>query len=202
MSQTANRKLTLADGMILVAMTAFGLSCYLLLDNALFSGQRYFFGLFGQPPGGWDSARVLDRAAAAVSALLLLFGGWTLALPVLRLRQPRPGWRRLNRQAGMTACIAAIAGMALCASIAGCAFLLHWWVDGTAQLPPNYWFRIPLFDDLVAATGLSVAVAWIIQALSGLWRPSADWVDRLGRSLGGLWIAAGLVFSIRLVMGP
>jgi hypothetical protein len=29
------------------------------------------------------------------------------------------------------------------------------------------------------------------------WRSSADWVDRLGRFLGGLWIAAALVFSLR-----
>ncbi len=69
------------------------------------------------------------------------------------------------------------------------------------RVPPNYWFRTPVFDDLVAAAGLSVAVAWMIQALTGPWRRSADWVDRLGRSLGGLWIAAGLVSSIRLLMG-
>jgi hypothetical protein len=200
MPQPVARKLTLADAMILVAMTAVSLSCFLLVDDALFRGQRYFFGLFEQPAGGWNSARVVDRAAGASAVLLVAFGGWTLAPLVVRLRQPRPNWRRWIRQAGMTACVAAVAATAICAGFAGCTFLLRWWVDGTTSLPPNYWASTPLFDDLLAGTGVAVAAVWVTQAVTGFWRPSTDWIDRLGRFLGCLWIAAGLVFSMRLLM--
>jgi hypothetical protein len=201
MPQPARRKPTLADAMILVAMTAVGLSCYLFIDNALFRGQRYLFGLFERPTGGWDAARLVNRAAGAVSLLLPPFGSWTLAVPLIRLRPPRSSRTRWHRQAGVTACVAAITGMALPAAVAGCAFLLRWWVEGTTRLPPNYWLRTPLFDDIVACAGASVAAVWITQAVTGLWRPSVDWVDRLGRALGGLWIVAGLIFGMRLVMG-
>ena len=115
------RKPTLAGVMILVAMTGVSLSCYFFLDNALFGGHRYFFGLFERPTGGWHSAMVVDRVAGAVAVLLLLFGGWTLAPLVLALRRPWSPWRRLSRQAGLTACLAAITSMAICAGVAGCA---------------------------------------------------------------------------------
>jgi hypothetical protein len=54
MPQPATPKLTLANGLIRVAITGVSLSCYLLIDNAVFRGQKYFFGLFERPTDGWD----------------------------------------------------------------------------------------------------------------------------------------------------
>ena len=92
-------RLSLGDVMILVATSGVSLSIYILLDNGLFSGQRYFFGLF-RPSDGLDALQVISRVAGALSILLILFGGWTLILPVLPLRRYRSQWRRLSRQPG------------------------------------------------------------------------------------------------------
>src|SRR4051812_47633906 len=101
MSEPRTRTLALADIMILVALTGFAISCYVAVDNTLFQGQRYLFGLFDRRALGWSATRVIDQSSGVVSSLLVMFGGWTLALPVLRLRQPRPPRRRLIRQAGV-----------------------------------------------------------------------------------------------------
>ena len=58
-----------------------------------------------------------------------------------------------------------------------------------------------MLDDLIIYPGVSVAAVWATQFVTGRWRRSADWVDRLGRFLGGLWIAAALVFSTRFILG-
>jgi hypothetical protein len=197
MPGTAARKFNLVDGMILVAATGFSLSCYVLLDNAVLGGQRYIYGLFARWPSRWNFFMALDRATAVSTILLPLVGGWTLVLPILCLRNSRGSWRRLGRQSGVLASLAAIAGMVLCAVVAGSAFLLSWWIDGTPLPPSRSRGWVILLDRLVFCTGLSVAAVWLTQAMTGRWRRSADWLDRLGRCVGGLWLVAGLVFAVR-----
>jgi len=204
MTPPAHRTLTLADVMVLIAMTAVGLASYVLLDGALFGAGRYFFGLFRRPLGPWCSEEVLDLISGVVALLLPLVGGWTLALPVLRFRRPRPSRRRLGRQSGVLACIAATAGMALFAGAVGCLVLLRW-SFGSRMVAPTRTWRYAwagdiLLDHLVVSAGLSVVSVWVVQALTGRWRRPADWIDRLGRWLGWLWIAAGLVFLVRTLM--
>jgi hypothetical protein len=43
--------------------------------------------------------------------------------------------------------------------------------------------------------GLAVVSVWFIPYFSGWWRPSADWVDRMGRVPGFFWIAIGLAWT-------
>ena len=167
----------------------------------LFRGQRYLFGLFERPAGGWDSLRLIERVKGVWGFLLPLFGGWTLVVPVLRLRQPRPAWRKLSRQPGMTACVAAMAGMAFCAGVAGFAVLLRWGIDGQTQFGSSFWYRTPVLDDIIIYAGVSVAAVWATQISTGRWRKPADWVDRLGRVLGVIWVTAALVFAARLMLG-
>ena len=77
--------------------------------------------------------------------------------------------------------------------------VLRWWADGVTQLPNN-WLRSSPLDATVVYAGTAVAAVWVSQAVAGCWRPTADWIDRLGRFLGFLWILSGFVFAVRLVL--
>jgi hypothetical protein len=48
--------------------------------------------------------------------------------------------------------------------------------------------------------GFAVAGAWLALALGGRWRPEPSWIDRLGRAVGWLWIAALMVNWFRLAL--
>jgi hypothetical protein len=201
MSRPGAFRLALADLMILVGMTGFGLACYVLIDNELFRGQRYLFGMFDRRADWWTSTQVMNRAAGGVSSALLLFGGWTIALPVMWRRTPRPERRRLIRQPGVTACVAALTGMAFCALIALVSLAVRRLIDGQPQIPMSFWvMKSSPLDSAPIYAGISVAAIWTTQALAGCWRPTADWVDRLGRFLGIFWLLSGFVFAVRLLV--
>ena len=142
--------------MILVATSGVSLSIYILLDNGLFSGQRFFFGLF-RPSDGLDALQVISRVGGALSILLILFGGWTLILPVLPLRKYRSQWRRLSRQPGISACLAVATGMVVWAGVACVTLWLRAQFEGQPGLPPG-----------------------LLGSVSGL-----RWPDRLRGHLGG-----------------
>ena len=138
--------------------------CSSIMDCS--TGQRYLFGLFKRPPRGWDSLRIINRAVGVVSIMLIILGGWTLALPLLWRRTPRLGWRRLLRQPGVAACVAALAGMAFATVIGGGVMVLRWWADGVTQLPNN-WVRSSPLDATVVYAGTAVAAVWVSQAVAG-----------------------------------
>lgn len=193
-------RLALADVMILVATTGMSLSIYIMLDNGLFRGQRFFFGLFQGPSRGLDTLQWISRVGGALSILLILFGGWTLVLPILPLRKYRPQWRRLSRQPGISGCLAAAAGMSGWAAVAGATIGLRDLIENHAPLPLLFWMRSPVFDGLIVCAGSSVAAVWIVQILTGRWRPGADGFDRLGRGVAMLWLIVGMNFAARLLL--
>jgi hypothetical protein len=193
-------RLGLGDVMILVASTGLSLSIYILLDNGLFSGQRFFFGLFRETSGGLSTLELISRVGGALSILLILFGGWTLALPFLPLRKHRSQWRRLNRQPGISACLAVAAGMLVWTAVACTTLWIRGVITGHAPLPPAFWIRSPIFDGLIICAGTSVAAVWVVQIITGRWRPGANGFDRLGRGLGILWFAVGATFAARLLL--
>ena len=129
-------RLSLADTMILVATAGLSQSCYILLDNELFSGQRFLFGLL-QPSQGWNTLEMMNYVNGTFSILLILFGGWTLVLPVLPLRKHRSQWRRLSRQPGISGCIAAIVGMVVWTAVACVTLWIRDQVEGHQGLPPR-----------------------------------------------------------------
>jgi hypothetical protein len=49
-----------------------------------------------------------------------------------------------------------------------------------------------------APCGFTVAVIWLLLALTGRWRPERSWIDRLGRLLGVVWIACAIAISVPL----
>jgi hypothetical protein len=200
MPRDLSPKFSLADVMILIGATSFGLGGYILLDNQIFSGKRYLFGLLEPPPRGWTSILLANRAAGVLSSMLVMFGAWTFALPIMGLRKAQPVRRRLNRGPGMTACLATLAGMATAVGAGGFSFALRQVVDGSINLPGNFWSRGLFFDNMVIFSGVAVTTAWAVLLATGRWRPTRDGFDRLGRFLGGLWIASALAFATRQLL--
>jgi hypothetical protein len=138
------------------------------------------------PGASSDPGRVTDdpvKVATAIPFLMTITPG----VLFMRLRRPRPRWRRLVQQPGMAACSAAIVPIAI-ALLQICR--LEWQFDhvgyGDMYAPRVSWES--LFWDCGFQAGLWVLAAWLALALSGrrLSEPSA--IDRLGRLVGAGWL--------------
>jgi hypothetical protein len=168
------RKFGILDAMIMVVATAAGLSLFRTIDP------------LSHDPLSWStrSPRVYCAVLGGVRATVPFLVTWTPVLIVLRLRRPRPRWRRLARQPGLVAC--SIATLIL---MVGCLNLLS--LEG---LPSDRFYHLHnrmVFFDLYP--GYGVAGAWLILISSGRWRPELSGIDRLGRALGLVWMIVGLI---------
>jgi hypothetical protein len=186
---------SLGDVMLLVALTGVGLATCRYAMDAWSGGGASVFRPFAPFENGVTSFAVVVSAAGFVAITLTLIGGWTLVLPLIRLKTQRIGLRRLLRQPGFTACLAAVFGM-----LAGWGHLvltigISRLVDGRLRLPLFVWVRQYVLGDMLVEAGVWVAAVWTFQVLSGRWRAQPDWVDRVGRVLGVVWIVAGMVWA-------
>lgn len=188
------RRLTIADLMALVAASGAGMFALQFAVGHRPGGVAVLLDL-STPPGGWSVSRAVYRASDLSGLALSVVGGWTVVLPLLRLRPPRPRRRRLSLQPGLTACLAAMVGMALGAALMAVLHALEAAAWGGTRSPFDNWLRYYLTRQLMALAGLSVASAWAVQALAGRWRPVPDAIDRLGRLTGAAWIVAGAVWA-------
>jgi hypothetical protein len=118
-----------------------------------------------------------------------------VALLVLRLRRPRPGWRRLSRQPGAVACAAATAAL-----LAGGVLVLSRYMSMANPIGSNP-VNIPLvhmpnelawgphdWPILESRIPPAVVSAWFVLALCGRWRAEPSWMDRTGRVFGSFWV--------------
>jgi hypothetical protein len=118
-----------------------------------------------------------------------------IALCFLRLRRPRPNWRRSSRQPGFVACaavtVAALPGVVLVLArylcelnplVAGPSIGTYYVNDWTFGF--HDW---PIIESRIST---AVLAAWGALWFSGRWRPEPSWIDRAGSILGGYW--AGL----------
>ena len=96
--------------------------------------------------------------------------GLTLAVVWMRLRQPRPAFSVLFTQPGFLACVGAVLG---------CLIFLEATYFGVSASPG-------------AAIALTITTAWGSLAATRQWHAEQTWIDRLGRVVGVLWIAAAL----------
>ncbi len=134
----------------------------------------------------------------------------TVAQLVLRIRRPRPSFRRLGRQPGTVACAVALGALVVIAC---------WvWINtSTGQLLeyklhltkadrhgmeggvryPIYPFSGRLLVAFGDRIGFAVAGAWLALWLAGWWRAEPTWIDRMGRALGSLWVILTLVVWLR-----
>jgi len=169
-TEVASRKLTLLDVMILVGATAIGLAAI----------RGAVPGVLHTLPTSPRVRFLVPRPALDVSLIILaawpLPAMWTLALLAMRLRSPRPAWRRLARQPGVMACCAV-----------GMASLFN------ALLIAALSLKVRFIGDLLPITaflvGLAVVVSWATLRLGGRWRSEPCPFDRAGRVIGTYWIA-------------
>jgi len=201
MERPPARRLTRIDAMALVVAGAIAIAWFRQGIWATFPDG--LFGLIahyvrqGVTVGGIIRFTAPQLARAAGYGL----APWTVALLILRVRKPRPGWRRLLRQPGMVAGVAAVLtiackGLLLVVSMAlkaayeiqGPGFLIAWQRRWKSF---QHWGGISgwIFPDV----GLVVLVSWIALRLSGRWRVEVSWIDRAGRLVGICWIAAYVV---------
>jgi hypothetical protein len=146
-----------------------------------------------------DPARLAFWAIAVshhFCTLLVPFAAaWTLLLPLLRIRSPRPSWRRLWRQPGMAACFAAALSLAW-GGAAFAAITAITWALPPRPLPADRWLQAFLAEGLFIYVGVTVAVVWALLIVSGRWRRPADAIDRVGLVVGVLWIVIGFSWSV------
>lgn len=188
------RRFTLLDGMILVASVAAGLGVL-----RAFSGEGEWD--FLVTPSLW-SRDLLDVLAADLIVMLAPPAvSVTLAVLALRLRQPRPTWRRLVRQPGLMAGLALVAAWAVVGiftalhvtSLGGVVVLANGGGVGPGD-SPGYWLEV--FSEFAAVFGgFAVASCWATLAVGRRWRAEAGWGDRLGRLVGVGWIAMALAVA-------
>jgi hypothetical protein len=177
------RKFTLIDAMVLVAAAA--VSLVPIREYVTFVQDRR---IVESIPREWSVASVWRFGTLAAGMLAPLAVSLCLGLWVLRLKRPRPEWRRLFRQPGAVASTATVieSGLFVFKVLLSEAYLQR------RGLPiedlHNLWInRLPWIGEVVA-------VAWLVLWLCGSWRSEPSWIDRAGRVLGVYWIISGVLF--------
>ena len=183
MPVATERRFTLADGMILVAATAAGLSIYRDLMR-----PRLSVSLPVEIPV-WKY-HLSQRLSASFGVVLPLMAASIL----LRFRRPRPPSGELGRQPGLNACLAAYLAL-------GFWWIFHYkWLDLTMDwvdvLFGLFWPTSGFAAQMIA---LAIAADWMALVVSGQWRAEAHWIDRLGRALGLVGIVLPIVST---TLGP
>jgi hypothetical protein len=140
--------------------------------------------------------RALDWVSIVLLGLAPRFAAMGMvALLILRLRRPRPSWRKLARQPGTVACAAATAAL-----LTGTVFVLARYVSAINPIGSNPFSSIPTHmpNDLAWGTHdwpiiearipQAVVSAWVTLALCGTARAEPSWIDRTGRVFGSYWV--------------
>ena len=172
MPQPIRRRFTLADAMILIAAAAVGIAA-----------ARWWHQITEQEPPTFQKKYFLLNGEIIPIYLSWFFLPFTPAMIAIRLRKPRPTYRRLFWQPGIQVSTAV-----------GCAVVcpvLEW---GSIALIPTDAFahHFPFYaigNGLTTMVGPMVAVSWLIAFLVGRRRSEAGWIDRGGRVLGWVWIS-------------
>jgi hypothetical protein len=172
------RKFTILDGMILVAVTAFGLAWNVASEKNSFT-YNYVFNQ------GFPILRALNSAMWIFQAHLIL---WSLAIGAIGLFGPRRLLRDKVKQPGLAACWAASLAI---------LFKAAWYLPFRLQQDRGNVLTGGLMIQTFEEGMFAVVGAWMVLAVSGLWEPRRDWIDRVGRVLGVLWIVATSYYHFR-----
>jgi hypothetical protein len=189
------RKLNLLDAMILVAATAVGIAGTQHVWKRL--GWLWFWNL-DQGWGAWASlSRLLTVAALCLPAL----SAWTVAVLIIRLRQPRPALRQLALQPGAAACGAAL--LVIAAEAVGEFFSLAYFEFSKGYLGASLYtlgFTTLLYVYVLMRMPHPVSYAilsvWATLGVSRRGRFERSGIDRAGRIIGVCWVALALFFWV------
>jgi len=185
-----DRRLAILDLMILIAAMA----AAIVWTRATVAGILEILPF--TPPGSGKPGLyyLIWWPPAAVPVLMT----GSLAVALLRLRRPRPVWRRLARQPGAVACGVATAALGIQAAlviIGKCLARVPGMTSGRA-LGYNFPFSVAFARGLTIV-GLAVIGAWLVLAAGRRWNAERSGIDLVGRLLGICWI--GLFLIQRLV---
>lgn len=215
----SERPFSVADGLVLIGATAVGLALVRDWGTPGWCSERMGL-LWGQTLS--PARRILHSAEVAASWTIPFGMSLTVALAILRLRQPRPPIRRIARQPGAVACFAALTAVAFRLGEEALYLVLGHLTrqQSSVHLPsPPFvriisagplpsageWLRnalLEMFPVLVSpSVTVAVAVGWCILRAGGLWRPDAGWIDRSGRWLGLYWIGLGIALAVLMEIG-
>jgi hypothetical protein len=187
------RPFTLFDAMVLIAATAIALLPF-----------RFFLSVFVGLSETLSVAHRIVEVVLVTDALMCpLALSLSLALWVLRLRQPRPGLPRVFRQPGMAASTAILVYLSLFMTATLISLFLNYFASGIFGshmfLTFNYLIFIVIMP--MSLMGVSVSAVWIVLWLIGAWRPERSWIDRAGRVVGIYWVANSLLFGAAVLAG-
>lgn len=175
------RPFTIADAMILIAATAVGLAWSL-------SFWKLFSATIKPFDGTWAAVQQKVGEFTIPTMPCLICG--TVALLIVRLRAPRPSWRRMSRQPGASASLAASL------TILGTLFVtlgIVTYVVSRDGVPLGFWAMLPsvlmeFFVYFAPFVGFGVGIAWAMLGIQRRCRCETSWIDRMGRVMGVLWI--------------
>jgi len=185
MPKPPERRLTMADLMILVAATAIGIALTRSVVAAIYTEADRADSYLSV---GWYKIywRTVSGTGLSVATVTIL---------VLRLRSPRPSLRRLARQPGAMACAAATLNMVIGLFAAGVFAVLV----SVPRLPVGGFFwtilRLHSFPYFIPYSGQAVAGAWLVLIVGRTWRAEPSWIDRAGRLLGACWLVLYFIES-------
>lgn len=173
MTIASRRRFTPVDGFILVAATLVGLVLVWAVWPDLASIARY----------SWRPRARMSIRAYESSIVAPILTAWTIAIIALRLRTPRPRPGTLAREPGVAACLAALIAIST---------ELLWALAIEIGVPDRGWRSRFVFQPVCEGAPYAIAGAWLAIAMIGRWTAASNWVDRLGRIIGLLWMIAFL----------
>ncbi len=181
MNTDGRRRFTIADGMILIAATAFALVAIraTLVDA---SGMTV-------SPWAWAEPRLTWVGLA-----------FTLAFLPIRLRRPRPDRAGLWRQPGWVACVSVMISLLVSLFqqvLSDATLILRRPVPRLRhvleQIPQETLLRLPMHAVIV------IVATWIVLHRGGQWNAEPGWVNRSGRAIAVYWVVINLLSWISVL---
>ena len=177
MRDAIRRPFTIFDGLALIAAVAVALPPSRMIYTMMVqwaAGDRRF-----------ASLRTVELTTT-LTALFLAIAGSTLIL--LSLLRPRPPMRRVLRQPGLVACVAAASAVVSNTALTlSRVYFKEWAVPGSRHLCTS-WLNEHIDTDEMSA-GAAVLGAWVVLAAARSWASEPNWIDRAGRVVGVGWLA-------------
>jgi len=187
----------LLDAILMVGSAAVGLGLFELAHRTPFKGWIWIADRGFPDLQNWSTMEALVTCSEITVFLMPVVAPWTCLRILPRMRSRRPSWRRICRQPGMAACLVAVFAWLWTFVVLLLAMNAGHVARARRVITPADWAQKYLSDEVFMYVGLAVASAWVVQYMSGRWRRPADWIDAMGCVVGVLWIAIGLVWTVR-----